>query len=461
MKYFEVNLPQQAPYWAEDKESLEMAIQAVTARHEKLEQALVLTGMRGEDFAAAIKPIFTSNAYAFDRMSVEDIAKLAEAMKPDAPRPARLTFPNTLVLFDTAFATNDEWVQIKRMYLSGSSAAAVTGRSKWVTALDQYKNMVYSPKSDPASAAVFDRGHFLEERVIQAFADQTGATVYEETRMFRSKDHPWCAANIDAIVGFSNGDLYVFEAKTTVVENADEWYGNPPIYYIDQCRQYPAVLNEPRIKGTYIGCMFTADIVLSRRYLGSSCSKEVVVHLVPRAEEQELALLTAEERFCDMYVSSQMPPEDTGSVSLDKVIEALNEKAAENPKDGNAEFNFRAIEDDVTAYLTNKAAKKTLEDQMKPLDEAINAAKSHLIEKLDGRILGTAAIDDETYIEIKNSPRSYTSIDREAFKNCLVAAEGYLPEELFNALASCMTYNPDNSRTFSLKEKKVKLKKAK
>ena len=135
--------------------------------------------------------------------------------------------------------------------------------------------------------------------------------------------------------------------------------------------------------------------------------------------------------------------------------------AAENPKDGNAEFNFRAIEDDVTAYLTNKAAKKTLEDQMKPLDEAINAAKSHLIEKLDGRILGTAAIDDETYIEIKNSPRSYTSIDREAFKNCLVAAEGYLPEELFNALASCMTYNPDNSRTFSLKEKKVKLKKAK
>ena len=460
-KYFVCNLPEGAPYWAEDSESLEMAIAAIRERHEKLERALSLSGMRGEDFTASLKPVFDENAFAFGNMSESEIARLARQLWDGASHPARLEFPNALVLFDGAFATNEEWMQIKRMYIGGSGAAAVTGRSKWVSSLDQYNNMVYAPKSDPEAGAVFDRGHFLEDRVIKAFAAQTGATVHEETRMFRSIDHPWSAANIDALVSFSNGDLYVFEAKTTVIENAEEWDCAPPPYYIDQTRQYPAVLNDPRIKGTYIGCMFTADVILAKRYLGSSVCKELMIHRIARDEAQELALLTAEQRFCDMYVASRMAPEDTGSVSLDKIIRDLNEKAADNPKEGKAEFNYQAIAEDVMTYFSNKAAIKKLDDQRKPLDEAANAAKASLIEKLDGRTLGIANVDDETYIEIKNTPRSYTSVDKEAFKSCLVAAEGYLPEELFKSLAGCITYDPDNSRTFSLKEKKVKLKKAK
>jgi len=415
--------------------------------------------MSGEDFASAIKPLFDSSPYAFDNMSAGEIAHLATQLWDRTQRPSRLEFENAVVLFDGAFATNDEWVQIKRMYIGGSGAAAVTGKSKWVSALDQYNNMVFSPAQDQEATAVFDRGHFLENRVIDAFAAQTGAQVHEETRMFQSKEHPWSAANIDALVSFSNGDLYVFEAKTTVVENAEDWEYAPPPYYIDQMRQYPAVLSDPRIKGTYIGCMFTADVTLARRYLGSSVCKELVIHRLEKDPEAELALLTEEERFCDMYVAARMAPQDSGSVSLDKVIKRLNEKAAKDPKDECAEFNYQAIAEDVTTYLSNKEAIKKLEEQIRPLDQAANAAKAAMIEKLAGRSMGIASIDEESYVEIKNSPRSYTSIDRETFKNCMVTAKGYLPDELYRSLAGCLTYNPDNSRTFSLKVKKAKLKK--
>ena len=133
--------------------------------------------------------------------------------------------------------------------------------------------------------------------------------------MFRSKKYPHCSANIDAIVRFPGNRLYVFEAKTTIGENYDAWAGDKiPATYIQQTRQYPAVLDDDRILGTYIGCLFTVDYSLNGYYLGSSANVgQFVSRFVDRDKTLEDNQLAEEETFFNTYVAENVEPPFFGS----------------------------------------------------------------------------------------------------------------------------------------------------
>lgn len=55
------------------------------------------------------------------------------------------------------------------------------------------------------SQAVFDRGHFMEDNVVEAFLKLTDFKRIPETRMFRSKKYPHALADIDAIIQAPDG----------------------------------------------------------------------------------------------------------------------------------------------------------------------------------------------------------------------------------------------------------------
>ena len=111
----------------------------------------------------------------------------------------------------------------------------------------------------------------MEDRVIDAFLKLTGFKRIPETRMFRSRKYPHQTANIDGIVISPDGRIFVFEAKTTVAENWDAWKdGKIPRSYVPQTRQYPAVLDDDRVQGTYIGCLFIVDLIVGGLYVGSA-----------------------------------------------------------------------------------------------------------------------------------------------------------------------------------------------
>ena len=270
--YFEHSIPRQMPkYMLEhNKEAWAKMYQTVNGRMNLLEDALQKSGLRGEDFAASVSAFFDPSQAdpALDHMTAEQIAEIAKLHAPLVGRqPDRMVWPNADVVVDTAFTTTKEWEMIRSIGLGGSEAAVVLGCSPYNTTQALYHlkvgtKMKWEP-ADNGKQFIFAYGHCVESLVIDTFCNRSGATIIPETRMFRHRKYPWVTANMDGVVmmpataQFPNGRIFILEAKTTTSQNQNAWYEQKiPKQYVPQCRQYMAVMNDPRIHGTYIACIW-------------------------------------------------------------------------------------------------------------------------------------------------------------------------------------------------------------
>ena len=258
-------------------------------------------------------------------------------------------------------------------------------------------------------------------------------------------------ANIDAIVQAPDGRLFVFEAKTTVAENYDAWRNDKiPRSYVPQTRQYPAVLNDERIQGTYIGCLFIVDLIVGGLYVGSAYSgDQFVARFVPRDTEAEQDQLENGEMWWNLYVEQGQEPAPSGNTKEDvKVIRTYHSGYA-NPSLPTLDFTHdQALLDAANEYLLlgeNRAAKQKEVDAIKQRQDTLaEQFMMKLLNTTEGRI----DLSDTEYMEVKWSPRSKTSVDLETLRIRF--------PEAYNA---CVSTNPESSRVFSLKRKKVRVKK--
>lgn len=454
MPYFECNLPLDIPSYIDESRVEEMTdlMRSVHARTKKLEEALDISGLDGATFSEYAHTLFVTNRARFDSMSTDELANyVCLVHEPGYRAKERLEWPNATVLCDTAFLDTKEWEAIRHLGIGGSDAAVIQGGSPYRTPFGLYHDKVWTPKAgtgDDGKQAIFDRGHAMEDRVIQAFLDLTGAERVPETRMFQSRRYPSCIADVDAIVRFPDGHIYVFEAKTTVAENFDAWSGEKiPGHYVPQTRQYPAVLNDDRILGTYIGCLFTYDYTVHGIYVGSDTDVgRFVCRLVERNGEEEDYGLSLNQKFYEEHIVAKVVPEMTGTPENNKeaiaeIVGTANEDAplVEIPGD-----MLGQIED----YLALKAKKSDIDVQSKTVKEAIDGIAIPFIALLGEAVEGRIPVPDSTeeeYYEVKYAPRKTTKVDTE-----LLALKH--PD----AFAECVTVDPCSSRTFTIKVKKPK-----
>lgn len=451
--YFAYDLPNCAPeYLNRDKVNIfNQYVSNISSRMEKLEEALDITGLDGETFSEYAKNLFDTWPARFDAMTSDELAEYVLTVHDGSYQaPKRMDWPNAITVVDTAFVREKEWEAIRRLSIGGSEASVVMGSSAYSTQYKLYQDKVWNLNDSGANKIVFDRGHAMEPRVIKAFCDTVGAEVVPETRMFRSKKYPHCSANIDAIVRFPGDRLYVFEAKTTIGENYDAWAGDKiPATYIQQTRQYPAVLDDDRILGTYIGCLFTVDYSLNGYYLGSSANVgQFVSRFVDRDKTLEDNQLAEEETFFNTYVAEDVEPPFLGKP--DKEVAILSELIG--PADRKAPVVDLDSEDEeaITGYLDLQEQKKAAEAQVSGYKEAMSSLSLPLIQRLGTAVEGRLPADKEgEYYEVKYAPRSKTSVNYDVLKN-------KYPE----AYNECVTVDPDSTRVFSVKVKKEKKKKA-
>jgi len=415
--------------------------------------------MKPETFQVLASDLFKGeekkygNVQHFDSMSAEDIANYAKAVFVKDEPYVREVFSNTVVLFDTAFATVKEWEFIRHIGIGGSDSAVIEGTSKYGSKLKLYHDKCATPfhmNFDGDKKPIFERGHFLEDNVIQAFCNRTGATRIRDTRMFQSKTHPHCIADIDAMLRMPDGELRLFEAKTTIPENAGAWAnGKVPPYYITQTRHYPAVLNDDRIKGTYIGCLFTVDYQFDGFYLGSQYDdqKKFKSQYIERDPMEEAAILDRNEEFWRNYIDAEIEPDPPKNA--EKAIEIsrmVNGKADPNLPvlDMNSDDNL----DKISYYMELKKKIDEIELQKAPFEAEMEEIKAEMIDVLKQHVEGRIKIDDDTYFEVKYTPKKKTVINKEIL-------EAFYPD-VYKAV---VTVEPEASRVFSVKEKKVKVKK--
>lgn len=460
--YFEANLPEKAPLWLDARcaAAFTATMQTIRARMDLLECALEVSGMKGETFARYAQRLFAVAPDRFDSLNAEDIAGFAAMVDDGTEAPDRMVWPNAVTVVDTAFVTTAEWESIRHIGIGGSDAAVVLGISPYRTPRGLYHDKVGTPRTDGKDSAdswVFARGHFMEDRVVEAFCKATGAKVIPETRMFASKKHPNCTANIDAIVRFDDGRMFVFEAKTTIRKNWAAWAdGRIPPQYVPQMRQYPAVLDDDRILGTYIGCLFTEDSVVAGLYLGSEWSgKEFVARYCERDKSIERQQLEAEEVwFRDHIEANDIPPIESGKAQELEVIRAFTPK--EEPQ--KQEWLLDEVATDIQEYLRLKQEQNEAKKRADALDKDAKVISFKLIEKLGDATEAVVSLDDERFIEVKNAPRSKTSVDTETLEVLIDSAAPILPAEMLDKFRGCISKNADAFRVFSIKERKIKKK---
>ena len=469
MEYFECNLPVKAPLWLHSAAVAEMqrTLDTIHGRMKRLEEALALSGMDGATFSRYARILFENRGESFDRCTPEDISSFVKFMDDGTTAEPRLEWPNSVTVVDTAFVFQKEWESIRRLSVGGSEAAVVLGLSPYQNASSLYHGKVGTPQKLPLeqdSEWVFERGHLLEDRVIDAFCKTAGARRVPETRMFASKTHPCCSANIDQIVRFSDGRLFVFEAKTTIANNWLAWSENQiPAHYVPQTRQYPAVLDDERICGTYIGCIFTSDKVVSGTYIGAEFDeRKFVCRFVARDPEAEEQQLEAEETWFSDYVQMNMEPPMTG-----KPYDARHPRAGElqvlqsitGPADPNLpveHWGIREFESDILHFLETKEQMSELQAKLNKLDEVAKSCSLPMIARLGERVEANVDFSDGRYYEIKNAPRPKTTVDMEKLLMLFNVLKPYLPQELEKQLRSCVEQKTEAYRVFTIREKRRK-----
>lgn len=291
-------------------------------------------------------------------------------------------------------------------------------------------------------------------KVVDAFLRLTGFKRIPETRMFRSKTHPHAMADIDAILQSPDNRLFVFEAKTTVAENYKAWScGCIPRSYIPQMRQYSAVLNDDRICATYIGCIFTVDLIKGGIYIGSSFDYE---QFVSRSLERDVAVeqqqLAELEDWWSRYVEGREEPPVSHIAKDDiEVFRKFHSGPADKEKPVlNLTPHLEKYQPVLDSYFKLMEDKASRQKAVDAVENELKSLQLVFMESMQDSTEARIDLPGGEYIELKWSPRGRTETDLERL------AVAY-PE----AYAACVVRNPESSRVFTLKKKAVKAGKKK
>lgn len=443
-RFFECNLPKTAPKHItgiEKRTTVTRILKQVHSRMDKLNEALSITGLRGEQFAAAAKVFFDRKADTgepiLDRWSAEKLAEQVAIIAPNMDYSERYEWPNAVVVVDIAFLTIPEWEAVRMVGIGGSDAAVAVGVSPYRTEQALYHDKVGTEIKLPIEEGnqfIFDYGHYLEPLVIEEFCRRTGAKAITETRMFAKKGMSYVTANIDKILILPDERIVVFEAKTTTNFNRDAWKDEKvPAQYVPQCRQYMAVLDDERIVGTYIGCIY------------GNMPSDFVCAFIERDMDKETEQLEMEKEFWEENVLAGIEPEPSGNpeedIKMFRKITGYADNSAET-----VQFSSDRTEL-IKEYISLDEERKALEKKSKAIKEAQQQLSLDLIKDLGIATKGELHTGDDSYYEVSYTPRSSTTVDKEKLK--LVYPE---------AFDDVVSVNPEASRVFSMKIKKEKKK---
>ena len=435
--FFEYNLPKGMPSYidAKHRTAFNHMLSCVSSRMDLLEEALMLSGMRGEDFSLALERVFNpeDETPSIDSMTPDSIATLAE-MLASGMKPAddRVEWPNAEAVVDTAFVTRKEWETLRMMGMGGSDAAVVLGMSPYTSKQKLYYSKCGTDfamqEPDAGMQYIFEYGHRMEDMVIGQFCRATGCKRVRETRMFRSKKFPFITANIDAIVQFDDGRLAIFEAKTTTLYNRDAWADHScPAHYVPQCRQYPAVLDDDRIEAVYIGCIY------------GNTPNDFTYGIVKRNKEAEEDQMLEEDYFWNEYVLAGQEPPRSGDPEKDMEIVLAKIGLADPSTRRKAVPLDQKLADPLSEYRTVHEERQDLESKVKALKKQEDALLIPVIEALGTNIKGEVVDGSGRVYTVSYAPVSRAKVDMEKL-------EAAFPD----AYSACVDKPEESYRTFRM-----------
>lgn len=415
--YFECNLNPKVPknFHPHIYQRLVDTIELIHERTDKLNEALefdcVLKGCKtpGPTFAKLAKSIFDISHARFDSMTPAELAEMVDMLYDGNDAPERIEWPNAEVVYDTAFVTIKDWECLRHLGIGGSDSAVIMGISPFQSEEGLFYDKLGYPElvSDASRQVFFDRGHFMEDKVIEKFCELVGATRIPETRMFRSKKYPNSTANIDAVLRMQTGKLAIFEAKSVSRGTEGGWMGKKiPPYYVTQCHQYIGVLNDPRIEGAYIGAIPVGDVTLDGTYIGSTYGENEFFHhfIEPDAAVEE-EILEAEHQYWETYIVNGVKPAPSLDPTMDKNVAVTYRPSPLS--DENIVPPTLSYEDHAEMLERMLHAEQAYSDksaELKQIEKERDLARLGVTELLEGAQAGVFVdVDGKPIITVKNA----------------------------------------------------------
>lgn len=155
------------------------------------------------------------------------------------------------VLVNTKNLDRKEWLKYRTRGIGGSDVSIIAGINpyKSIYQLWQEKRGVSELEEVVSEPAYF--GTVLEPVIKKEFTKRSGLKVRAKNMILQSSEYPFMLADLDGVI-YENGEMYIFEAKTTSAYKAETWKDGIPAEYMLQVQHYMAVTGA---KKTYIAAL--------------------------------------------------------------------------------------------------------------------------------------------------------------------------------------------------------------
>lgn len=201
----------------------------------------------------------------------------------------------------TSKTDQEEWLRIRKSYLTGTDVGAICGMNPYKSAMQVYLDKI-NPEIEIMDNEAMRLGRDLEDYVAGRFMEATGKKVRKSNAMYVNDEYPFMMANVDRLV---TGERAGLECKTASPYTADRWKdGNIPEWYYLQCQHYMKVLETD---GWYLAVLIFG--------------KGFQYTYIPRDEQMLSDLVTIEKDFWENHVQAGVMPPPDGSRGADELIQ--------------------------------------------------------------------------------------------------------------------------------------------
>lgn len=263
------------------------------------------------------------------------------------------------VVVKTKNLTREEWLKFRTGGIGGSDVSVIAGINpfKSIHQLWLEKTGQTVPEQTESEFAHF--GTLLEPIVRKEFTARTGIKVRQKHMLLQSSEYPFMYADLDGVIN-ENGELAIFEAKTTSQYKLDTWEEEVPVGYILQVQHYMAVTGARK---TYIAALVGGN--------------HFVYHIVERDEVMIAKIIAMEKYFWETHVLGGVEPVPDGS---EVMTDYFNSKFSHS--------NGQTIELPEEALAVCEEYER-LSEQVKELENAKSAAANQLKSYLKEAEAGT------------------------------------------------------------------------
>ena len=188
----------------------------------------------------------------------------------------------------TETEVNDLWLEARKGYVDekgkkhycvgGSDQAIIQGVSPFSNNQDLFKIKTGKIASsmdlnNPNNVFRLEFGHAVEEAVILGYLClHPEDKIIIDKRTFRRTDKPWLIFDVDGIILYADGEVGIFECKTTSYYNKTEWEKVPP-HYMCQLQHYMGGFN---LKRATIACCWGNNLSSDFVYFEERANKAYI-----------------------------------------------------------------------------------------------------------------------------------------------------------------------------------------